>query len=36
MEINSRLDITEIFCDVDDFYQSERKVWAKTTSAYSN
>ena len=22
MEIKSRLDLTEIFCDVDDFYQS--------------
>ena len=22
MELNSRLDLTEIFCDVDDFYRS--------------
>ena len=25
MEIKSRLDLTEIFCDVDDFYQSFEK-----------
>ena len=25
MELKSRLDLTEIFCDVDDFYQSFEK-----------
>jgi hypothetical protein len=25
MEIKSRLDLTEIFCEVDDFYQSFEK-----------
>ncbi len=29
MEINSRLELTEIFCDVDDFYQTFERYWQK-------
>ncbi len=32
MEINSRLELTEIFCDVDDFYQTFERYWQKQLS----
>jgi len=28
--IVSRLDVTQIFCDVDDFYSSWERLWAPT------
>ena len=36
MEIKSRLDLTEIFCDVDDFSQSERTTLSFYTSINGN
>ena len=30
MELNSRLDLTEVFCDVDDFYRSFEKYCRST------